>query len=123
MIIQKFMKGVFAMRLALPRYGITWDAAMVLKYLKSQSPPEALTLLALSWKLAMLMVLLTGQRGQAIHSLDVKSIEMSGNSMILSFNKLLKTSRPGKHCAEIVLPAFTSDVNICIVHTFKAYLA
>ena len=122
-LITKFMKGVFSARPALPRYGVTWDVAAVLKYLKSQSPLEALTCLALSRKLAMLLLLLSGQRGQSIHLLEIKAIECQSSVLILRFNKLLKTSRPGKHLEEIVLPAFEQDPSLCVVTTYKAYVA
>ena len=121
-IFQKFMRGIFSLKPALPKYGMTWDAALVLKYLRAQSPPDALTLLALSQKLAMLFLLLTGQRGQSIHQLGVDSIENTTDSLVLTFPEPLKTTRPGRHCQEIVLPAYKVDKRICIVHTYKAYI-
>ena len=82
-IFQKFMRGIFTLKPALPRYSMTWDASMVLKYLRTQSPPDALSLLALSQKLAMLMVLLTGHRVKAsthLKSLLWDSIRCSNHS-------------------------------------------
>ena len=42
--------------------------------------------------------------------------------LILRFPSLLKTSRPGKHIAELVLPAFAPDPRLCVVQTFRAYI-
>ena len=114
-IIQKFMKGVFASKPALPRYNVTWDTEVVLKYLKSQSPPEALTLLALSRKLATLLILLSGQRGQTIHLLDIRFLERSTEHLILRASEPLKTTKPGNHLAEIVLPAYDTVPGLCVV--------
>ena len=86
-ILQKFMKGVFAIRPALPKYSNTWDVSLVLRYLKGQSPPEALDLLALSRKLAALLLLLSGQRCQSVHSLCVDNISCLNNVLSLRFGK------------------------------------
>ena len=120
-ILQKFMRGIFTLRPSLPRYGSTWDVSIVLKYLRSQSPPAALTLMALSRKLATLLMLLTGHRGQSIHNLDTKMISCSQKSLILKFGKVVKTSKPGKHITEVVLPAYR-ETGLCVVTTYKAYL-
>ena len=121
-VLNKFMRGVFALKPALPRYSVTWDVSRVLDYLKTQSPAEALTLRALTCKLATLLLLLTGQRGQTIHSLQVSSVTCKADMLILRFPSLLKTSRPGKHTAEVVLPAFAPDPRLCVVQTFQAYI-
>ena len=34
-LFQKFMRGIFTLKPALPRYGMTWDASIVLKYLRT----------------------------------------------------------------------------------------
>ena len=45
-------------------------------------------------EVAMLMVLLTGHRGQSIHMLDMGSIECTRNMLVIAFRQILKTSRP-----------------------------
>ncbi|XP_062571921.1 uncharacterized protein LOC134233885 [Saccostrea cucullata] len=60
-LIRRFMRGVFVLRPALPRYNVTWDVNIVLKYLKSLSPLSSLSLLQLSRKLVMLLALLSGK--------------------------------------------------------------
>ena len=121
-LFQKFMKGIFNLRPALPKNSTTWDTSVVLNYLKSQSPPDALSLLALSRKLVTLLLLLSGQRGQAIHSLDITTTSCTKDMLILRFDKLLKTSKPGSHLDEIVLPAYTSEPGLCVVQTYLAYV-
>ena len=121
-LLKKFMKGVFALRPALPKYVNTWDVSLVLGYLKGQFPLDALPLLGLSRKLVTLLLLLTGQRGQSIHLLKVRDTTCTDQKLILRFSSLLKTSKPGKHLGEIVLPAFDSVPGLCVVRTFRAYI-
>jgi hypothetical protein len=40
-LVKRFMKGVYTLRPALPRYNVTWDVNVVLKYLKGLSPLES----------------------------------------------------------------------------------
>jgi len=122
MLINKFMRGIFAQRPALPKYSSTWDTAAVLSFLEKQFPHRTLSLIQLSKKLAVLLLLLTGQRGQSIHSLDVRNIECSDTVIVLRFGELLKTSKPGKHLHEIVLPAFNANPALCVVKTYQDYL-
>lgn len=121
-LFNKFLRGVFTMRPSLPRYGCTWDAQKVLGYLKSQSPPEAISFIALSRKLVMLLLLLSGQRGQSIHSLDTRNLEVSEAMLIIRFGDVLKTSRPGHHTQEIRLPAYPDQPGLCVVKTYAAYI-
>lgn len=121
-LVSKFMRGVFTQRPALPKYAATWDTAIVLKYLRSLFPLDSLSLLLLSQKLAMLLVLLSGQRGQAIHGLLRNNIEANSQCVILRFGQLLKTSKPGRHLHEIVLPAYGRQRELCVVHTYLAYI-
>ena len=38
-LVSKFMKGVFALRPSLPKYGVTWDVSVVLDHLDTLCPP------------------------------------------------------------------------------------
>ena len=51
----------------------TWNPDKVLNYLSSLG--SDLTLLQLSQKVCMLLLLLTGQRGQSIHKLKVEGVK------------------------------------------------
>ena len=84
---------------------MTWDVSLVLNVLATQWLNEALSLLALSQKLAILLLLLTSQRRKTIHLLDIRNIVCSGNTLILRFGEKLKTTRPGFYTSEIRLPA------------------
>lgn len=121
-VMNKFMRGIFAKRPALPKYNSTWDTAIVLSFLEKQFPHRTLSLLQLTKKLAVLLLLLSGQRGQSIHSLDIRNIECSDVSIVLRFGEVLKTSKPGRHLQEIVLPAFNKNPALCVVLAYRDYV-
>ena len=73
-LIKRFMKGIFEIKPSLPRYNCTWSTEQVLKFLKSLSPLEDLTLLQLSRKLVTLFALMTGQRAQTLHVFDIRNM-------------------------------------------------
>jgi hypothetical protein len=81
------LKGVFETKPALPRYTCIWDVEIVLKYLKNLGPNTELTLKLLTLKLVMLLGLLSGQRCQTLHSLN---IEDKGIKTCFSVDKFVK---------------------------------
>ena len=58
-IVSRFMKGIFHLRMATPKYLVTWDVSVVLGYLKTFSPKNSLSLKQSTLKLAMLMALIS----------------------------------------------------------------
>ena len=119
-ILNKFMKGIFELRPALPKYNEIWDVQTVLDYIKRL--PEDLTLMTLSGKLAVLFLLLTAQRCQTLHLINLSDIFFVGNKMIIHLNNLLKQSRPGKHPGPLVLESYELHSSLCIVKVFKEYI-
>ena len=61
-IVVRFMKGVFELRKPKPKYSSIWDVSVVLKYLGTFVPNPELTLKQLTFKVVMLMLLVSGQR-------------------------------------------------------------
>ena len=111
-IIQKFMRGVFNTRPALPRNHCTWDVSIVLRFREGLSHKSS-SLLWLSKKLATLISLLTGHRGQSIHLLDLQDIECSDSGLVIRFGTALKQTRPGLHAQEVVVPAYKTRPVCC----------
>ena len=68
------MKGVFVERPALPRYTTTWSVDAVLKFL-STNPAESL--LQLSSKFSVLFLLLSAQRCQTLHLIELADIKIT----------------------------------------------
>ena len=108
-LVTKFLKGVFDMRPSLPRYQEIWDVSIVLRYLKFLSPLNKLSLKELSLKLTMLIALMSGQRCQTIHALNISQMTLLDDLCIFFIKELLKTSKPGKHFGRLELKAFDHD--------------
>lgn len=113
------MKGVFIERPALPRYTTTWSVDTVLKYLESSTD---FTLLQLSCKLCMLFLLLSAQRCQTLHLVQLSDIKLTDDEVFIAPNHILKHTKPGKHLDIIRFKAYPKNVNLCIVTIIKEYI-
>lgn len=121
-LVSRFMKAVFQERPSLPRYHSTWDPDLVLSYIKGLGQNDSLSTIQLSRKLTMLMLLLSGQRSQVLHFLDIRNMTVSETSVSFRIGDLLKTSRPGDHVSEIVFPAYAPDSRLCVRTAVVSYL-
>ena len=121
-LVTRFLRGVFNTRLSLPRYQEIWDISIGFTYLKSLHPPEKLTLKDLTMKTTMLVALLSGQRCQTIHALDVYNIVLTKDRCTFYIHELLKTSRPGKHFGKLELRAYHPDKRLRVVTFLEEYV-
>ena len=121
-LVKKFMRGVFNLRPALPKYTNIWDVDVVLKLMRKWAPVKYLTLKKLTFKLLTLLLLLTGQRGQAIHTLELKNIVVKKSKVMINFTQVLKTTRPGHHQSPIAISGYAPDRRLCIVTVLTEYL-
>ena len=80
-LVTRFMKGVFETRPSLPRYSETWDVNVVLDYIAGLGQPEDQDLKMLTYKTVMLLALLTSQRRQTLHALDITNMDSMGKSV------------------------------------------
>ena len=118
------MKGVFEKKPALPRYKNTWDVNIVLKELETWIPTEKLTLKELTYKLCMLIALLSGQRCLTIQALQITpdAMQLTDSKCTFRVNSLLKHSRRGTHQAPIELYSFKTNESLCVVRVLQEYL-
>ena len=70
-IVPRFTKDIFKNNPPVPRYHTTWDVSPVLSYLSSLPKPTQSSLKSLTLKLAMLIALVSAQRAQSLHMLDI----------------------------------------------------
>ena len=68
---------------------------VVLTYLATLQPVESLALKELTFKLVMLLLLVSGQRGQIIHLLDINNMFVSDNKYTFVIPNHLKQSKLG----------------------------
>ena len=120
-ILNRFMKGVFNAKPALPRYHTTWDPERVLRLFQKWEDNPNLNFRELTIKTACLLTLLSGRRGQTIVSIKVENIVVLGSEMRISLDEILKTSRRDFQEPEIVLRAYP-DKKLCIIDAVQAYI-
>ena len=85
-LVKRFLKGVFEKKPALPRYSSIWDVNIVFDYLKQW--PEDIQLKDLTLKLTMLLALLTGQRCQTLHLLNIDNMQLLKDKCIFYVNNV-----------------------------------
>ncbi len=122
-LVTRYMQGVFVNRPALRRYKQIWEVSVVLKYLRFLGDNTQLSPQDLTMKITVLLALVTGQRCQTIQVLNIEQLVRNDDMLSFHINKLLKTSRPGKHFGMIQIKAFTEDKVICPVTVLKEYVA
>ena len=72
--VSRLLKDIFQTKPPLRRYSETWDVSVVLHYLQGLWPVGTLNLKELTLKLVTLILLVSGQRGQTIHLLNISNV-------------------------------------------------
>lgn len=121
--VKLFLKGIYNLRPTVPRYTSIWDAGIVVAFLKSWSPAKRLPLNRLAPKLAMLILLVSGQRPQVLPVLSTRAMDISATSVRFALDHSdLKQSRPGYKPELIVLKKYPADKRVCVYHYLTTYL-
>ena len=123
-MVKRLLKGVFEDKPSLPRYGKTWDLNVLLCFLRTLPEYDKISLKELTYKLVVLIAILSGQRCQTIHALSIEENCMSLEDDRCTFfiSTLLKQSKPETHLKPIELRAYPPDPKLCVVLCLKAYL-
>ena len=119
-IVSHFMKGIFQLRMPIPKYLVTWDLSVVLGYLKTLSPRNSLFLKQSTLKLAMLMALISFNRCDSLHKLDLRFHYFKHDGVNFIIPTHTKTSGATKF-KEMFFPAFPQDRRLCIINYLKHY--
>lgn len=121
--VTRFLKGIFESRPTAPRYTETWDVGKVLSYLQTIPTSEDVSLKDLTLKTVMLVSLVSAQRGQTIHYLNLDDMISSETSITFILKKPIKQSKPGVKPLVIKFTSYPADPRICVVTTLRTYLA
>lgn len=121
-IVTRFMKGVFETRTPKPKYDKIWDVSVVLKHLSSLYPNEELSLKDLTHKALMLILLVSSQRGQSVHFLDLQHVTMEDDNYSFDLAEHIKTSTPRSPHTKIDISVYEPDSTICPLACLKAYI-
>lgn len=117
----RFLKGVFELRPALPRYKGIWDVMLVLNMLESWKLGSTLTSKDLTLKVTLLLAILSGQRLQTLKAFSVKSMTLTDTKCVFQIDTPLKTTRPGKHTSALEFCEYTPSCDLCIVKNISSF--
>ena len=115
------MKGIFKLRPSLPKYTVTYDPDVILKYMDHLPKNEQLNLEVLTKKLATLLCLLRGQRPQSIQKAHFDYASFQNGRCEFYIPKVLKTSRLGRHQEPLKFTKFPENPKICIIACIEEY--
>ena len=104
-LVCRFLKGVFNLRLDLPRYSTTWDVSVVLKYIKSLEALNQYDLKSLWYRLAILLCITTGQRDQTLFYVNIGLMMFKGDKVT--------------NCCSVIIETITSRTSSETNGTFK----
>ena len=116
------MKGVFESRRPKLKYTKIWGVGVVLKHLSTLYPYDNLALKDLTYKVLMLILLVSSQRGKTVHSLDLKHLCVEEDKYIFDIDEHMKTSSPRNPNTRIEIARYEPDVSICPFTCLKAYI-
>jgi len=121
--VHRFFKGAFRLRPPRPKYQFTWDVQLVLSLLDSWWPLESIPLDRLTWRLATLLAIASGQRIQTLAAISINNIRSSDQGYEIVFPDILKTTRPGAAQPLMKLPVFPTEPRRCVPTTLRHYLS
>ena len=120
--VKRFFKRVSKVRPPKPKYDTTWDPKVVLDYIRQWGPNEKLSLEKLSFKLAMLLAIVTGHRPQTIVAIDVRNICKTDSRMEIKIPEQIKTSKRNRPQPTLIIPFFAEDSLICPALALEMYV-
>ena len=122
-LICRFMRGVFNQKPPMPRYKTTWDVKLVLDLFRGQPTVSSLNLKELTLKTCMLIALVTAQRQQTLHLLNLEEMQVTSSSVIFHVNELLKQSKPGRTGLSLDIREYPPEPKVCVYTTLVENLA
>nr|CAH7761146.1 unnamed protein product [Callosobruchus chinensis] len=104
-----------------PKYNCTWDPQQVIAFLGTWENSQ-ISLQHLSYKVATLLALVTGQRIQTISLIRPSNLMESPSSIQILITDQIKTSNINKLQPCLQIPFFLEDPSICPATALKHYL-
>ena len=120
--ITRLFASFYRLRPTFPRYVVTWDVGIVLRFLATWHPPSSLSLRQMTLKTVALVALTASDRAQTIHALrsDMIETDANGNLVIVVYDRL-KTSRRG-HPPRVVTCVSWDDQELDVAFYVHKYL-
>lgn len=105
-----------------PRYSLTWNVKKVFDVFKGWGRNRLLDLRLLTWKLTVLLLLCTAQRGQTIWLLPLSGMVDTEEGVLFKMKHQLKHNKPGEPLSIIKIARFPQDTRLCPVRCLKTYI-
>ena len=121
-LIFRFIKGVYHLRPPMPQYTYTWDINLIFEYLKTLDDNNKLDLKTLNQKLAILLLLLSGQRCSTLLSFDIEFVDLHNETCIFYPKTLLKHSRPHQTKDVFIYNKFEQEPKLCPIAAITEYI-
>ena len=102
MPVVRLFNYFYKARPCLPRYQVTWDVGVVLRFLAGWHPKESLTFKQLTLKTVMLVALTSSDRAQTLHALRRDQVEVTDDGLEFVILSHLKHTRPGSQATKVV---------------------
>ena len=118
--MKKLLKVIFEKKPSLPRYCSIWDVHTVFDYIKKMD--VNISLKDLTLKLTILLAILTGQRCQTIHLLDIDNMQIIDNKCFFYVGDVVKQTTAQRHIKPIEFLKYESDDKLCVVKCIQQYL-
>ena len=121
-LVKRFLKAAYQIRPSFPRYQFMWDTSIVLTYLRDLPSVQEISLKTLTLKLTMLCALVTGQRCQSLHLMNLEQLFMGPEFCKFVINDIVKQSAPGRTQPELVIPIFQAEPKLCVYTCLCEYI-
>lgn len=121
-LVRWFLKSCYERRPPQPRYANFWSIDVVLLWVESLGSNTKLSLKLLSYKLVILLLLVTSQRGQTILNLSIDRMSCTKQAITFRMKKLLKHNQLGQPLSSITLYAYPKNKKLCVVRTLSRYI-
>ena len=121
LLVCRFLKVVFNLRSALPRYSTTCDISLALKYINSLEPLTQCNLKYLLFCLTIFLPITTGQRDQTLLYMTIVLMMFKADEVTIFIPELLKQSRIGHNLEPMVFLEYP-DKKICVVSHLDQYI-
>ena len=120
-VVCLLVKGVYERNPPAPRYQRFWDVSKVFRLFKAWGKNKNLTFKLLTLKLAVLLLLVSSQRGQSIVALNLEGMVLEGE-ITFKMKTLMKHNRLGNRLDTLTFKPFELCSRLCVVRTIKNYL-
>ena len=106
-----------------PKYTYFWDVKIVFRCIKNFGRNSKMSLAKLGRKVLVLLLLVSGQRGQVARALSLDHMT-SWDDGSITFNLLypMKTARTGEKLAQLKLEPYHREPKLCVIRALKRYL-